>query len=104
MHRFVAAFVAVIAVLVATTRMVAAGDVVSGDGLRSAITGKTVHISTEVGTVPVTFRADGTVTGRASGIVTYAIAASDQGRWWISGDRLCSQWGQWFKGAAQCFT
>ena len=80
-----------------------AADSVSGDALRSTVSGKTVHISTPLGTVPVSFRVDGTMSGRSQGLASYAFAASDRGRWWVSGDRLCQKWEQWFDKATHCF-
>ncbi|CAN0501857.1 unnamed protein product [Phaeothamnion confervicola] len=81
-----------------------AADSVGGDDLRTAIAGKTVHVTTPIGTVPVSFRSDGTMSGRSSGVAAYAMAAADQGRWWVIGDRLCQQWAKWFNKATHCFS
>lgn len=96
------AFVAVCALGVCAGSAGAA-ETVTGDELRSAVAGKLVHVSTPLGTVPVNFRSDGTMTGRSQGLAAYAFATSDRGRWWINGDKLCQRWEQWFGQATHCF-
>ena len=78
-------------------------DYVSGDALRGMFTGKTVHVATAVGSVPISFKGDGTMFGRSQGLASYTMATSDRGRWWISGNRLCQQWEQWFHKEPHCF-
>ena len=80
-----------------------AADPLAGDALRGLIAGKTVHVATPVGTVPVSFRADGTMSGRSPAIASYAMTAADEGRWWVAGDRLCQQWSTWFNRSTHCF-
>ena len=92
-----------VAALMAMTVAGQAADTVSGEALRGMVSGKTVHVSTADGTVPISFRVDGTMSGRAQGLASYAMAASDRGRWWISGNRLCQQWAQWFHNETHCF-
>jgi hypothetical protein len=29
---------------------------------------------------------------------------TDKGRWWVSGNKLCQQWQEWYKGRTFCFT
>ena len=95
--------ITVVCLIVAATQAARAADTVGGEALRTAIAGKTVHVETPVGTVPVNFRADGTMSGRSSGLASYAMAAADQGRWWVAGDRLCQQWAKWFGSSTRCF-
>ena len=92
-----------LAALMATAAVAHAADNVSGDALRGMVTGKTVHVATAVGTVPISFRGDGTMSGRSQGLASYTMATSDRGRWWVSGNRLCQQWEQWFQKETHCF-
>lgn len=74
-----------------------------GDGLRRAISGKTVSLSTPMGGLPISYRADGTMHGSAGALASYTGAARDSGRWWITADQLCQRWNTWLGGVPYCF-
>lgn len=76
----------------------------TGDGLRAAVAGQTVVIETTVGSFPVAFRNDGTMTGRAPRIAATVGMDRDQGTWWVAKDRLCQRWRNWLSGKQSCFT
>jgi len=82
----------------------AGAEALSGSDLKRALSGKTVHLSTPLGvTVPIRYRSDGTMSGRAATIlVQYVGSKSDRGRWWIKGDRVCQKWSQWLERKAYC--
>ena len=75
-----------------------------GDGLRKAVTGKTLTIETPMGDLPISFAADGTMTGRSPDMASYLGRANDRGTWWITSDQLCQRWKTWLDGKAFCFT
>lgn len=99
MYRVIIAVVA----LLATSGSPNAAEVVSAEELRPTISGKTIQIATPIGRVPVSFRADGSMTGGSQGLASYAMATSDRGRWWVTGNKLCQQWQSWFDKATHCF-
>ena len=39
----------------------------------------------------------------AAGLGRY-MTPKDRGRWWVSGNRLCQKWQQWYDGKTFCFT
>lgn len=81
--------------------------VLSGDKLRKAIIGKTVYLRTQGIELPITYRANGTMTGRLKAfIAALASGASptDAGRWWVSKDQLCQRWSRWLDGKSYCYT
>lgn len=75
----------------------------SGAGLKSAVAGKTVHVSTPVGSLPITYRANGTMTGRSRLLGGYSGPESDSGTWWVNNDRLCQRWQSWLDGKQHCY-
>ena len=84
----------------------AAAEALSGQALESFISGKRVYIAVPLGgEIPLTYRPGGTVdgSGEAVGLGRY-MTPKDRGRWWVSGDRLCQKWQQWYGGKPFCFT
>lgn len=75
----------------------------AGDNLRKAIAGKTISLTTPMGGLPISYRADGTMQGRAGALADYTGAARDSGRWWIVADQLCQRWNTWLGGTSYCF-
>jgi hypothetical protein len=75
----------------------------NGEALRKALTGKTINISTPLGGLPVSFRADGTMSGTAGSLASYTGSERDRGRWWIVADQLCQRWNTWLGGQSYCF-
>lgn len=75
----------------------------AGDTLRSAVAGKTVYVSTPVGSVPIVYRSNGTMTARSRILAGYSGPESDRGVWWVSNDRLCQRWQTWLDKEQHCY-
>lgn len=76
----------------------------AGDALREIVAGKTVLLHTRVGNIPITYRANGTMIGRAGDLAAYTGQERDRGRWWVQDDKLCQQWETWLEGRTFCAT
>ncbi len=75
----------------------------ANEALRQLATGKTVHLESPYGTLPVTFKEDGTLAGKASGaLALYLGSTTDRGRWSVKGDRICQKFFKWFAGETHC--
>ncbi len=76
----------------------------SGDTIRSTLTGSTLELDTPLGTtIPVRFSSDGLVSGEATGsVASYLGAERDRGRWWVDSHRVCVKWFKWFDAAPRC--
>ena len=74
-----------------------------GDMLQRAVAGKTVHLDTPLGVaIPITFHANGTMSGKA-GVLEYFLGAeADRGRWWIADGKLCQKWFKWLDAQPSC--
>jgi hypothetical protein len=68
------------------------------------VSGKTVRLETAVGSIPISFRADGTMTGRSSDMANYLGRSYDTGTWWIADNQLCQKWKMWMDSKSYCFT
>ena len=71
--------------------------------LRQAVVGKTVHLATPLGSLPINYRVDGTMSGTAGSLASYTGSERDRGRWWIVADKLCQRWNRWLEGKSYCF-
>lgn len=77
----------------------------SGAGLKSFVTGKTVVLQTQMGSIPISYNGDGTMTGRSKAVAAASMGpAQDRGTWWIRSDQVCQRWTAWLKGEAHCIT
>jgi hypothetical protein len=77
-----------------------------GDDIRRKVVGKRIYLAVPLGgEFPLFYRRDGRVdgTGEALGLGRL-VRPTDQGRWWVQGDRLCQQWQVWYEGKVMCFT
>jgi hypothetical protein len=78
----------------------------TGDGLRQAVSGKTVFLNISGFELPITYAANGRMSGKM-GAVAASFArgdgAQDRGKWWVEADRLCQQWSSWMDGKAYCY-
>jgi hypothetical protein len=76
-----------------------------GDELRRAVSGKTVVISTPLGSLPILYRANGSISGKASMVTSQFLGGpkADEGRWWVSAGELCQQWKVWLDGRKHCY-
>lgn len=75
-----------------------------GEVLHKAVAGKTVSLETPMGSLPIKFRVDGTMSGRAGELASYTGSAEDRGRWWVAAEKLCQRWQTWLGGKTYCFT
>jgi len=97
-----AAFVAAASPVLAN----ASEKLLSSDEMRRVVTKNRIYLATPLGgELPLTYFADGRVdgSGEAVGLGRW-LAPTDKGRWWITGNQLCQQWEQWYKGRRFCFT
>lgn len=84
----------------------AGAEALSGEKLKSFISGKRIYLAVPLGgEIPLNYRPGGTVdgSGEAAGLGRY-MTPKDRGRWWVSGNRLCQKWQQWYDGRTFCFT
>jgi uncharacterized protein YcbK (DUF882 family) len=75
----------------------------SGQQIRELIAGATVEINTPLGSkLPVSYTADGQLSGQARDLASYLGSASDTGKWWVASEQLCHKWNRWFNSEPQC--
>lgn len=79
---------------------------VAATDLHRFVAGKTVILNTRIGPLPISFRENGTMHGRAGSqpLAAYAGQAQDHGVWWIEGGQVCQRWSKWLEGRPQCVT
>jgi hypothetical protein len=75
----------------------------TGEALRQAVSGKTILLETPIGSFPIRYRRDGTMTGQAPGFVASLGTAKDRGQWWVADGRLCQPWHRWLDAGQYCF-
>ena len=80
----------------------ALADELTAADIKTTVSGKTVHVSHSAGSVPIYFRANGTMRGTVTGLATLSGPKTDSGRWWVSGSKLCQKWSKWLKGKTHC--
>ena len=73
------------------------------DALRRAVAGRTVHLATPLGSLPIKYRLDGTMSGSAGSLASYTGSERDRGRWWVVADKLCQRWNMWLDAKSYCF-
>ena len=67
------------------------------------MTGRTFVLDASFGTkIPISFRADGTMQGKAGSLSMMLGAAADEGKWWVEKGRLCQRWKVWLEREMQC--
>jgi hypothetical protein len=83
----------------------AEADTLKAGEIRREIAGHTVILTAPVGgEIPLIYRANGSVSANGSALgVSQLPQPRDNGRWWVSGDRLCQRFTTWFGGAPMCF-
>jgi hypothetical protein len=81
----------------------AQGTKLSGSELKDLVAGATVEIDAPLGyKIPLRYAVDGQVTGEAGSLASYLGSATDTGKWWVNGEKLCHKWKQWFSGELKC--
>src|SRR5262249_5024916 len=70
---------------------------------KSTVVGKTVHLDTPLGVaIPITYHANGLMSGKA-GVLEYFLGAeADRGRWWVADGKLCQKWFKWLDAKPSC--
>ena len=81
----------------------AAPAILDDDALKHVLPGKTVHLDTPLGvSIPITYHANGLMSGRA-GMLSYILGAdNDRGRWWVEHGKLCQKWFKWLDAKPNC--
>jgi hypothetical protein len=98
------AFVVAMVSLAAASPAVADSTTLTGPSLHQAVAGKTVSISSPVGSIPVRYRMNGTMSASSTALAAVTGSARDSGRWWVSGDKLCQRWSAWLEAKTHCVT
>lgn len=83
-----------------------ANELLDAGEIRRLVIGKRIYLATPLGgEIPMNYQTNGRVdaSGEAVGLGRF-LAPKDNGRWWISGNRLCQQWQVWYEGQQICFT
>lgn len=87
-----------------TTVSLAETPTLTGNDLKAIVVGKTVVMNTPVGGIPVVYRDNGTMVGRAKDLQMYTGQERDRGKWWVRADQICQQWETWLDARQYCFT
>lgn len=74
-----------------------AQEPLTGDQVRSLITGNTLQGSFMTNPLTMVFYADGVVRG------SVGLTGSDSGTWEIEGDKYCNEWVTYFSGVRRCY-
>jgi hypothetical protein len=90
--------------LCAATAVAAAEGETEGQSLRKIVSGRTIELNTPLGGLPISYRVDGTMRGKAENLAYYTGSTQDSGIWWITANKLCQRWHKWLDGKAYCFT
>ena len=93
-----------IALTVASVGHANAAEALAGAVLQQTVAGKTIHLSTPFGALPISYRSDGSISGVAGKLAQYTGSPTDSGTWWISGDKLCQKWNTWLNAKSYCFS
>lgn len=90
----------------ATASSAANNDLLNGAELRDAVAGKTVYLKSSGIVLPISYRSNGTMSGRLQAFAAALAGGSpvDSGRWWIKGNQLCQKWSRWLGGKSYCYT
>jgi hypothetical protein len=77
----------------------------NGQGIKSAISGKRVVLSSVGFEFPLFYNDNGRVTGDGSAVgLSKFFAPKETGNWWIADNKLCQKFPTWYKGQTFCFT
>ena len=75
-----------------------------GQDLRKIVSGRTIELNTPLGSLPISYRMDGTMRGKAENLAYYTGSVQDSGIWWVAANKLCQRWHRWLDGKSYCFT
>jgi hypothetical protein len=76
----------------------------NGQALRKIVSGRTIELNTPLGGLPISYRMDGTMRGKAENLAYYTGSTQDSGIWWVTANKLCQRWQKWLEGKSYCFT
>jgi hypothetical protein len=84
----------------------AAANQLGDEAIKSRVSGKRIYLAAPMGgEFPLFYRADGFVDGSGEAVGLGRLARpTDNGRWWVKGDKLCQKWQTWYEGKILCFT
>jgi hypothetical protein len=102
----IGAFIIGAGLTLAATAALAEPTTLDGDELKKAISGKTVFLNISGFELPITYAANGRMTGKMGTIAasfSRGDGAQDRGKWWVAGDQLCQQWTSWMDGKQYCY-
>ncbi len=88
------------------TASLAQPTTLAGDELKKAISGKTVFLNISGFELPISYAANGRMSGKMSTIAasfSRGDGAQDRGKWWVANDQLCQQWSSWMEGKQYCY-
>jgi hypothetical protein len=89
--------------LLAATDALAGSSPLSGEDIRKTVAGAVFEVDTPVGAkLPISYAEDGRMSAAAGALAYLLGSQTDDGRWWISSNRLCQKWQRWFDGAVHC--
>ena len=103
-HSACATAIAIAALHCAFAGAASAQSGMAGGELERFVAGKTVVLATPAGNLPISYRANGSMSGRLQGLAVLTGRSSDTGSWWVAGDRVCQRWSSWLSGQTYCFT
>ncbi len=95
--RFPGLAIAIAMLLGIVSHQTLAQEALTGDQVRSLITGNTLQGSFMANTLTMVFYADGVVRG------AIGLTGSDSGTWEIEGDNYCNEWVTYFSGVRRCY-
>jgi hypothetical protein len=93
-----------VVLLCAAPGALAAEGETPGQELRKIVSGRTIELNTPLGGLPISYRMDGTMRGKAENLAAYTGSTQDNGIWWIAANKLCQRWQKWLDGKSYCFT
>ena len=88
------------------TAALAESTALAGDELKKAISGKTVFLNISGFELPISYSANGRMSGKMSTIAasfSRGDGTQDHGKWWVAGDQLCQQWSTCMDGKSYCY-
>jgi hypothetical protein len=62
-----------------------------------------VLLETPIGSFPIFYKSDGTMTDQAPAFVASLGSEKDRGQWCVAKDPLCQRWHQWLDAKQYCF-
>lgn len=96
-RRFPGLAIAIATLLGIVSHQTLAHEALTGDQVRSLITGNTLQGNFMTNTLTMVFYGDGVVRG------AIGLTGSDDGTWEIEGNNYCNEWVTYFSGVRRCY-